>query len=563
MPSFNPFNAVTGRNAASLFDIRLENDFIVFRGSEHESAGQLIKGVVVLCLSQPLKCEQIKLRLTGTLRLHNAGSSSAKNDRLTTILEHRFQPFVQPDVEHGQKNIILPAGNHEYPFEYLMPGDTAESVEGIPEASITYRLKATVGRGKLAYDLHAYKHLRVIRTLEPGALEFHHAMSVENIWPNKVDYSIVIPQKAVVFGGRINLSMRLTPLLKGLEMGKIHVKLIEIRETCVTGPTGMSIREHKLERDVEKWEIECDRENNWLDMIEDTGQDGWVIGKPLDLPRRLRQCIQDVNLHGIKVRHKLKLTIALKNPDGHISELRATLPVSIFISPNAPLNEAGDVINPAAAQSTEEEDRIAPPSYSDHQLDALYDDDMTGFQTPGGVSGVNSPFYVHSRAGSNENLADLGDDGGAVPPADLSSRLMNVSDDPTERNTAFNSTIGSARNIRSEPTSTNLTRHNSGEDDSPSSGRDSPEHIDDPEMTPTSRVPSYSTAVRTRVPGERAPLPDYQTALTAPRTPPVNGQGQNTDDYMGSVSERLSRHIGEDSADHRRVRIMQGRDQVV
>lgn len=442
-----------------------------------------------------------------------------------------------------------------------MPGDTAESVEGIPEASITYRLKATVGRGKLAYDLHAYKHLRVIRTLDPGALEFHHAMSVENIWPNKVDYSIVIPQKAVVFGGRINLNVRLTPLLKGLEMGKIHVKLIEIRETCIQGPTGLSIREHKLERDVEKWEIECDRENNWSDMIEDTGQDGWTIGRPLDLPRRLRQCIQDVNLHGIKVRHKLKLTIALKNPDGHISELRATLPVSIFISPNAPLNEAGDVINPVAAQSTEEEDRIAPPSYSEHQLDALYDDDMTGFQTPGGVSGVNSPFYVHSRAGSNENLADLTGDGGAVPPADLSSRLMNVEDDPTERNTAFNSTIGSIRNIRSEPNSTNLTRHNSG-DESPSSGRDSPEHIDDPELAPTSRVPSYSTAVRTRIPGERPLLPDYQTALSAPRTPPVNDQGNNSSDYMGTVSDRLNRHMGEDSADHRRVRIMQARDQV-
>ena len=198
----------------------------------------------------------------------------------------------------------------------------------MPEASITYRLKATVGRGKLAYDLHAYKHLRVIRTLEPGALEFHHAMSVENTWPNKVDYSIIIPQKAVVFGGQINLSMRLTPLLKGLEMGKINVKLVELRETCVTGPTGMSIREHKLERDVQKWEVEVQHEHHWHDMIEDTGQEGWMIGKSLDLPKRLRQCVQDVNLHGIKVRHKLKLTIALKNPDGHISEVCTTLVVS-------------------------------------------------------------------------------------------------------------------------------------------------------------------------------------------------------------------------------------------
>lgn len=221
--------------------------------------------------------------------------------------------------------MTLQAGNYEYPFEYTMPGDAAESVEGIPEASISYRLKATVGRGKFAYDLHSYKHLRVIRTLEAGALEFHHAMSVENIWPNKIDYSIVVPQKAVAFGGRVNLEMRLTPLLKGLELGKITVCLLEIRETCIQSFSGYSMREHKVEREVERWDIEADRETCWHDTIEDTGQEGWLITRPLNLPRRLRQCIQDVNIHGIKVRHKLKLTIGLKNPDGHISEVCLTL----------------------------------------------------------------------------------------------------------------------------------------------------------------------------------------------------------------------------------------------
>lgn len=54
---------------------RLETDFIVFRGNEHESSGQLLKGVVVLCLSSPLRMEDIRLRLTGTLRLKYATPS--------------------------------------------------------------------------------------------------------------------------------------------------------------------------------------------------------------------------------------------------------------------------------------------------------------------------------------------------------------------------------------------------------------------------------------------------------------------------------------------------------
>lgn len=48
---------------------RLDNDFIVFRGNGHESAGQALKGQVVLCLSAPLKLDELHLRLTGTLRL--------------------------------------------------------------------------------------------------------------------------------------------------------------------------------------------------------------------------------------------------------------------------------------------------------------------------------------------------------------------------------------------------------------------------------------------------------------------------------------------------------------
>jgi arrestin-related trafficking adapter 4/5/7 len=248
--------------------------------------------------------------------------STQKVDKTTHILQHRWAPF-----EGGNgKSVTLPAGNYEWPFEFNLPGNTAESVEGIPEASITYRLKATVARGKLAHDLHAYKHLRAIRTLEPGALEFLHAMSVENIWPNKVDYSIIIPQKAIVFGASVPISMRFTPLLKGLEMGDIAAKLVEIRECCVTGSTGLTLREHKTEREVGSWRFDVTREEHWHDMIQDTGQEGWTIETKLNLPKKLRQCVQDLNHNGIKIRHKVKLTVALKNPDGHISEVREGTP---------------------------------------------------------------------------------------------------------------------------------------------------------------------------------------------------------------------------------------------
>ncbi|KAK1520508.1 arrestin [Colletotrichum costaricense] len=543
MPSFNPFSTVTGKHAASLFEIRLDNDFIVFRGGEDESAGQILKGVVVLCLPTPLKIEDVHLRLTGTHRLTwdysktaASGVSSQKVDKTTTLLQHRWAPFVGGT---GGKNTILPAGNYEWPFEYTLPGNTAESVEGIPEASITYKLKATVARGKLAYDLHAYKALRIIRTLEPAALEFLHAMSVENIWPNKVDYSIIIPQKAVVFGATVPLQMRFTPLLKGLEMGEISIKMLEIRECTLQGPTGNVFKEHRTEREVSNWKFDVERDEHWHDTIEDTGQEGWMVEKKLNLPKRLRQCVQDLNHNGIKVRHKLKLVVALKNPDGHISELRATLPVSIFISPNMPLDEHGVLVDQApGAPAQAEVTRIAPPGYGEHVLDQLYEDvDMSGFQTPAIQSGFSSPFYAQSRAGSSENLASLAMmNGHGVAPAALSHRLQNVSLDPTNRNTSFNSLNAITEDVAaptSVPTGENsqsqsaaLTRHNSAEDhpNSHSSGRNSPEHLDFPDMATLSKVPSYTTAVKT--PLRRGPssdaLPDYFSAMSAPNTPPAS-----------------------------------------
>ncbi|CAK7246354.1 MAG: hypothetical protein STHCBS139747_007981 [Sporothrix thermara] len=569
---FNPFTSVTGRNALTLFDIRLENDFIVFRGNEHEASGQLLKGVLAICVPSATKIEDIHMRLTGTQRLAwtdpkvtPSGLTSTKVDRSHTILNHQWPPFWGTPG----KSAILEKGNYEFPFELLLPGDTCESVEGLHEASITYKLKATIARGKLAYDLHAYKHVRIVRTLESSALEFLHAMSVENIWPNKVEYSIVVPQKAVVFGSHIPLESRFTPLLKGLELGDITIKLIEIHEFVTTPPSGnnsysLAMREFKHERVVQNWTINVTREEHWQEMIEDTGQEGWVVNSTLDLPRKLGKCIQDVNVHGIKVRHKLKMVVALKNPDGHVSELRATLPLTIFISPNIPLDEQGNLTTPSGPASANATglSTIAPPGYGEHVLDQLYDEvDVHNLQTPAPRSTVHSPMYGLSRAGSSENLASMNAASVPVHPAALTSRLQDVSarelamrrnrssgvltppgtslDTNTSpfhplhfphsfmhRSSSYANDMASAANgTHSHPHSEVASRRNSGESHrsegnlSDHSGEHSEPEVDMQELC---KVPSYATAIKSSRVGpirsgdDYAQLPDYRTAASRP-----------------------------------------------
>lgn len=525
-----PLSLLSGRNAVTLFEIRLENDFIVFRGNEHESAGQILKGHVVLCLSSPLKLDEVHLRLAGTLRLSwtqskmtTAGLSQHKVDRTIPILQHRWKPFIGGEG----KSVTLQAGNYEFPFDYTLPGDTAETLEGIPEASISYRLKARLVRRRFASNIHTYKHIRVIRTLEPAALEFLHAMSVENIWPNKVDYSIIVPQKAVVFGGMLSVSMRFTPLLKGLELNNILAKLIEVRECAAPGAPGTvaaRAREYKTERQVKSWDIPVGPQH-WHDTVEGTGQEGWLVEKKLELPKKLRDCVQDVSHDNVKIRHKLRLVIGLKNPDGHISELRATLPVSIFISPNMPLDEEGNLLvqgNGEGGALITEEEVVAPPGYGQHVLDQLYDDVVFGgFQTPENQSGANSPYYQQSASASAEDLTlpPRSEPDPAASAAALVSRLQGVSTNhPSRRNSVVSVLSSDARGDQSEPLSRQTSNHAAN---TPPSGRSSPEHVDETlALEVLNKVPSYATAVRTPArprsyAGGAMLLPMYEDVLAA------------------------------------------------
>jgi arrestin-related trafficking adapter 4/5/7 len=264
------------------------------------------------------------------MRITASGVSSDRVSKGSEIYNHRWAPFVggSGPGSSSKGTSSLPAGNYEWPFELVIPGSMAESVEGLPDSHLVYKLKATVARGKLAYDLHAWKPVRVVRTLDPSALELAHAMTVENVWPNKIEYQLIIPQKAIIFGTAISVEMRFTSLLKGLKIGQIKCHFIEEQELRLPSLTVQSERRRKNTRDIDSWTFEMNDEEHYHDMLEDSGQDGYVLKEQMPLPKKLSKYIQDVEVHGIKIRHKVKFAVALHNPDGHVSEVS---PV-IFIS---------------------------------------------------------------------------------------------------------------------------------------------------------------------------------------------------------------------------------------
>jgi hypothetical protein len=227
-----------------------------------------------------------------------------------------------------------------------------------------------------------------------------------------------------------------------------------------------------------------------------------------------------VDTENIRLTHKLRLYVNLKNPEGHTSQLLVKNHVHLFISPNLPPNEDQSVVvdNAIISQQAfqDEVNQNAPPTYGLHQLDELYNDiDPSGFMTPGGYhsmmnSGANTPFYAQSRRGSAEDLASLNAvaNGGGASAAALQHRLQNLDISHHDPPTRF------------QP-----QRHHSSGDSTPANDAEHA-YFDLPpssyDMDALARTPSYNTAVRT--PGRTpmiadAVLPSYEIATSRPSSP--------------------------------------------
>ncbi|CAI5756831.1 unnamed protein product [Candida verbasci] len=374
--------------STSLFEIRLKNldhDVLILKGNEHEAASALLSGNIVLSVNEPINIKRLTLRLYSTLKLKNELPSNNPNSGRRVIsfnkkiYEHvwdhnEFNQYLNKMYEHNSSingagsppalsknhsttslkglrsksalnlsslsshsssttnlsglsgssssnSHVLVSGNYEIPFSAILPGKMPESVEGLPGCSAVYRLEATIDRGKFHSSMITRKHLRVVRTLTTDAVELSETIAVDNTWPKKVEYSLSCPTRALAIGSGSPISMMLVPLLKGLQLGDIKIQLVEFYSYVGNLPPAYS-----NERIITSKKISKPNPDEMLDK--------WEIDTFLKIPASLSKCTQDVELFNyVKVRHKIKFNIGLINPDGHVSELRASLPIILFISP--------------------------------------------------------------------------------------------------------------------------------------------------------------------------------------------------------------------------------------
>lgn len=414
-----------------LYDVRIkgtDHGVILLKGSTSEAPSVLLSGTIVLSVQEPIQIKNLSLRLYGKIRLNiptQYKTSKGMVQRYTKyerrIYEHVWDNFNVENYlqnlynNYGRKTSIaskssgnisslprkarssttslislagqssshyhtLVKGNYEFPFSAILPGSIPESVEGLPNASVVYKLEATIERNKFHTDLICRKHLRVVRTLAPDALELSETVAVDNTWPKKVEYSISIPEKAIAIGSATPIHILIIPLLKGLKLGPIKIQMVEHYQYCGTFGAVTS-----QERTVNKMRIKDplnhmnEDENGTSDVNEDCEfQDRWEVDTTFHIPASLSKCTQDCTLlNSIKVRHKMKFIISLVNPDGHVSELRASLPVQLFISPFVALGvRSSDGAFSSAGSSTTDINGLAHDQKGNHKEENDSDDEV-------------------------------------------------------------------------------------------------------------------------------------------------------------------------------------------
>lgn len=410
----------TPAKAKPTLEILPDTRFIVFHGGEHESPSVRLTGRVRFTAPEAMSILKPKVRLEGKRKIGwwymgGIGTGEVTDKRVFWNQEQRL------GIESSHK---VKAGILEWPFEFELAPSMPESVEGLKETYIVYHLHASVSRpGWNAKDLQAQEHIRIVRTLGQDSMEMTRSRVNADIWANKISYSISIPSDAVVFGTSITADVELSPIKKGLRLGKIELRLIETTIKRIQASEVPDVRVDRTkteESEVAKADMDFP-EHSRITYDDETvdnptqADEMYKFKATLPLPKSLNVCRQDVDSHQINITHRFKLMVNIHNPEGHTSQLVCRLPVKLFISPNLPVDERNEVMgNVMPGLSDEslnnaETTLVAPPEYGRHMLDQIYSDiDPAGYMSrAGSVPGTPGGLYAQSRRTSHENLASL------------------------------------------------------------------------------------------------------------------------------------------------------------
>ncbi|KNZ59189.1 uncharacterized protein VP01_1789g10 [Puccinia sorghi] len=243
--------------------LELESSELVYRaftGDEQNGTAVDLAGSIVLQLAEPTSFKHISLVLKAVARIDFLDGLSGKRYHHESPLFTNHSEFL-PRCSDASHTHTLQSGLHQFHFCLKLPPGLPASLRTYSgSALIYYKLKAVAARPNSFLLKHhsrfeTKKFLRVSRSFPAEALEWSQTLDIENTWPGKISYEISLPRKAFVAGETIPISIKFTPLVKGVRVTSLVVTIKE-HVTLLAKPGATP---HVENRDVGEYRFEFTR----------------------------------------------------------------------------------------------------------------------------------------------------------------------------------------------------------------------------------------------------------------------------------------------------------------
>ncbi|GBB93388.1 hypothetical protein RclHR1_02160014 [Rhizophagus clarus] len=281
-------------------EIFLDDDFNgMMYGLPDESLGCKLGGKVVLNNEKSFQVKHLLFIFVGKITVAcGPPMSTSRPEYSETKTIFRKECIFHDSTISGKK---IPAGTHEYYFEFELPGNLPSSFKGT-RGKIEYYCVASLSRPIFHNDVTTKKIVNIKRCLmdETRAVQTHHTTFTEGILDEKIRYQISTPIMTFREGGLVQNELRLKSMNIGTAIEAIEYGLKEHVHYHTTGEEDTAIIANVNEEryPLGKRRIKIDPDAN--------------DGDPISINFRLCQWVNcDLSSQLIDIDHKLSFTICV------------------------------------------------------------------------------------------------------------------------------------------------------------------------------------------------------------------------------------------------------------
>ncbi|CAG8554786.1 9099_t:CDS:2 [Diversispora eburnea] len=295
-----------------LFQIRLEQNSLTLRGSSTESVGCVLRGQLVLVITEPIKSKEIKLTFQGKSKTAWDSGNITETSEKRILYRHDWVFFAAQEKYH-----VLQPGNYCWNFELSLPGKLIETIEHCNRSYVRYSLKATLKRPTFSQNIHTKRKIQINRCLMSNYFNSLQSVVLINSWRNKVEYEFSIGTGYFCLEDKIPVELIMKPLIKGINIHRFNL-IFEEHRTYNIGPKTMK----------EVVIIDIKRDSSPIPFVDET----WIKNEEMSIPKF--RCLADSENNQIRIEHKVRFDVTFQIEDKDYYEVTASLPVIITSCPS-------------------------------------------------------------------------------------------------------------------------------------------------------------------------------------------------------------------------------------